>query len=98
VKESFLVAIGFVTKLQLKGLTNMFCVLMSTYKVYKEDVFSFGFFKLKIMCHLKWAQGSSTLKAKHKIKLKCLFAHFLTQLLLYHSTFLPICLPSYLGS
>jgi len=43
----------------------MFCFLMSPFKVYKEGVFSFDF-TLKIMCHLRWAQRSLTLKAKHK--------------------------------
>jgi hypothetical protein len=52
VEESFLIAIGFATKMQQKGLPNMFCLLMSSYKVYKEDTFLLDL-KLKIMCHLK---------------------------------------------
>ncbi len=66
-KESFLVAIEFVIKVQQKGLTHMFCFLMSSYKVYKENAFSLDF-TLKTICHLGWVQRSLTLKAKHKIK------------------------------
>jgi hypothetical protein len=51
VKESFLVAIEFVIKVQQKGLTHMFCFLMSSYKVYKENAFSLDF-TLKTICHL----------------------------------------------
>jgi len=67
VEESFLVVIEFVIKAQLKGLTNMFCLLMSSYEVYKEGAFSSNF-TLKIMCYLGKVQKSLTLKAKHKIK------------------------------
>ncbi len=66
-EELVLVAIGFAIKKQLKGLTDMLCLLMSSNKKYKEDGFLLDF-KLKIMYHLKWAPKSLTLKAKHKIK------------------------------
>jgi len=42
-KELFLIAIEFAIKVQLKGLTYMFCLLMSFYKVYKEGAFSLDF-------------------------------------------------------
>jgi hypothetical protein len=67
VEESFLVAIEFAIKVQLQGLTHMFCLLMSSYKVYKEGDF-FLDFTYKIMCYLGWTQRSLTLKVKHKIK------------------------------
>jgi hypothetical protein len=51
VEESFLDAIEFATKVQVKGLTHMFCLLMSFYKVYKKGGFSLNF-TLKIMRHL----------------------------------------------
>ncbi len=66
-EESFLVAIGFVIEVQLKGLTHMFCFLMPFYKVYKECAFSLDF-TLEIMCDLVWTQRSLTLKSKYKIK------------------------------
>jgi hypothetical protein len=43
VEKSCLVAIKFVTKVQLKGLTHMFCILMSSYKVYKKGAFSLDY-------------------------------------------------------
>jgi hypothetical protein len=49
--KSFLVAVEFATKVQLKGLTHMFHLLLSSYKIFKEDVF-FLDFTLKIICHL----------------------------------------------
>jgi hypothetical protein len=52
VEELVLVAIGFAIKKQLKGLTDMLCLLMSSNKKYKEDGFLLDF-KLKIMYHLK---------------------------------------------
>ncbi len=42
-EDPFLVAIEFVTKVQLKGLTHMFCFLMSSYKAYKKGAFSLDF-------------------------------------------------------
>jgi hypothetical protein len=51
VEEQFLVTIEFASKVQLKHLTHMFSLLMSSYKVYKGGVF-FLDFTLKIMCHL----------------------------------------------
>jgi len=51
VEEQFLVTIEFASKVQLKHLTHMFSLLMSSYKVYKEGAF-FLDFTLKIMCHL----------------------------------------------
>ncbi len=45
-EESFKIVIEVATKVQLKGLTYMFCLLMSFYKVYKEDAF-FSDFLLK---------------------------------------------------
>jgi hypothetical protein len=59
------------SKVQLKNLTHMFCLPISSYKVYKKDVF-FNVFTLKTMCHLGWTQRSLTLKAKHKMKKQCL--------------------------
>jgi hypothetical protein len=67
VGDSFLVVITFVTKVQVKGLTHFFNLLLSFYKVYKEGGFSLDF-TLKIMCHLGWVQKNWSLKAKHKIK------------------------------
>jgi hypothetical protein len=67
VRESFLITTKFVTQVELKDLTSMFCSLVSSYKVYKEGAFFF-YFTFKIMWHLGWAQRSLTLKAKHKIK------------------------------
>ncbi len=64
-EESFLVVIEFVIKVQLKGLTNMFCLLMSSYKVYKEGAF-FSNFTLKIMCYLGKVQKSLTLRQNIK--------------------------------
>jgi len=66
VEKSFLVLIEFATKVQLKHLTHMFWLLITSYKIYKEGVFYLDF-TLKIMCHLGWAQRSLTLKTKHKI-------------------------------
>jgi hypothetical protein len=43
VDEPFLVAIELVTKVQLNGLTHMFCLLMSSYKVYKKGAFFLDF-------------------------------------------------------
>jgi len=51
VEKSFLVAIEFAIKLQLKGLAHMFCFLMSSYKIFKEGALSLDF-TLKIICHL----------------------------------------------
>jgi hypothetical protein len=51
VEKSFLVAIEFAIKVQLKGLTHMFCVLMSSYKIFEESALSLDF-TLKIICHL----------------------------------------------
>jgi len=51
VDESFKIEIEFVIKMQLKGLTYMFYLLMSSYNVYKIDAFPLDF-TLKIMCHL----------------------------------------------
>jgi hypothetical protein len=65
--ESFLVIIEFAIKVQLKGLTHMFCLLMSSYKVYKEDAFYLDF-TFRIMYHLGRVKKNLTLKAKHKIK------------------------------
>jgi hypothetical protein len=93
VDESFKIEIEFVTKMQLKGLTYMFYLLMSSYNVYKIDAFPLDF-TLKIMCHLGWTQRSLAVKAKHKIKIfRCLV--FLIHLLFYFPTYL---LLSYLGS
>ncbi len=66
-EESFLIVIEVATKVQLKGLTCTFYLLMSSYKLYKEDAIFLNFL-LKIMCHLGWVQKRLTLKAKHKIK------------------------------
>ncbi len=60
VGESFVVAIEFAIKVQLKNLTHMLCLLMSFYSVYKGGSFSFNF-TLKIMCDLGWTQKSLTL-------------------------------------
>jgi hypothetical protein len=49
--------------MQVKGSTHMFCLLMSSYKVYKEGALSLNF-TLKIMCHLGWAQRSLNLKGE----------------------------------
>jgi hypothetical protein len=50
-KESFSVAIKFAAEVELKGLTHMFCLLISFYKVYKKGAFSLDF-TLKIMCQI----------------------------------------------
>jgi hypothetical protein len=62
-EESFKIVIEVATKVQLKGLTYMFCLLMSFYKVYKEDAFFLDFL-WKIMCHLGWAQKKLNHKGK----------------------------------
>jgi hypothetical protein len=41
--ESILITIELVTKVQLKGLTHVFYLLMSSYKVYKEGAFFLDF-------------------------------------------------------
>ncbi len=86
-EESFLVAIEFVTKVQVKGLTHMFCLLMSSYKVYKEGILFE--FHIKKYVSFGWAQRSLTSKGKALNKIKVF-----TQLP-FNS---PIFLPSYLDS
>jgi len=61
VGESFLVVIKFVTRMQLEGLTHMFCFLMSSYKVYK-DLFLIFHIKNHVSCVL----NSKNLNLKSK--------------------------------
>jgi hypothetical protein len=65
VGKSFLVVIKFATKMQLEGLTHMFCFLMSSYKVYKDFL---KIFHIKNHVSCVWNQRILTLKIKHKIK------------------------------
>jgi hypothetical protein len=58
VGESFLVTIEVVTKMQLKSLTHMFCILMSSYKVCKEGAF---LKKIQIKNHLSFGMNSNKL-------------------------------------
>jgi len=67
VGELFLVGIEVTIKVELKGLTHMFCLLMSYYKVYKKRC-CFLDFTLKIMSHLGGVHRSLIVKAKCKIK------------------------------
>ncbi len=91
-EESFEIEIEFATKVQVKGLTHIFCFIMSSSNVYKKDAFSLNF-TFKILCHLGRVQRSLTLTAKHKIKIfTCLVFNSLSFQFFYFST----CLPTFL--
>jgi hypothetical protein len=63
----FIVATQFVTKKQLKDLTNMFYLWIPCYKLYKKGLLSYVL-TLKYMHHLQWVKKNLTQKVKYIIK------------------------------
>jgi hypothetical protein len=78
-----LIATQYVINVQLKDLTHMFGLWISSHKLYKESVFYYVF-TLKYMCEFGI---SLTLKTKHKIEQKYLHAYSLVHLPFYFPTY-----------
>ncbi len=83
------VAIQFATNEQLKSLTQIFCLWIPYYKLYKEGLFDYVF-TLKYLCHFGMNLKKLHLKAKHKIqnKISWLFFHAFSFVLFYLCTYL----------
>jgi hypothetical protein len=65
----------FTTNEQLKDLTQMFCLQIPYYKLYKEGLFLYVL-TLKYMCHFGMNWKKLNRKAKHKIKNKISWLFF----------------------